>query len=283
MRLATDVFRVLTERGAVLTQYHYELLLEAHLGTGDLETALSVLVVMTEAGVKSDSGTANPLLRYLAKRRNLPIDAFGILQRFERTGRRVPTAAVNACIEAAVAHGNLAQAVDMYKALHTISQAGPNVATFNALYRGCRCPGGRDLAMFLGAEMVKLRIRPNALTYDRLTLVCLHAGDIAGAWTYVLEARDAGLPLRPGTRSSLVRTLDRAGDAHAEKVNAILKDMQNLGMADEFSALLRQRKRRCSDVHSRPMEQHRAVEAVDSVVQGQGIAKEENLENTIVP
>ncbi|KAF2817379.1 uncharacterized protein BDZ99DRAFT_505118 [Mytilinidion resinicola] len=203
--LATDVFRVMSNRKTIFSQLDYEMLLEAYITAGDLKTALTVLVVMEEAGVKADLNTANPIVAYLRQDPTRPMQAFNLLEEFAQSQRKVPTAAVNAIIQTCVAMPDLEQAIEVYKALHTISSKGPDIETFNTLFQGCRTARRKELAMFLAAEMIQLKIRPNLLTYDRLILVCTECGDIDDAFRYYYEMRDQGWQPRDGTFSLLIQ------------------------------------------------------------------------------
>ncbi|KAF2502840.1 hypothetical protein BU16DRAFT_498694 [Lophium mytilinum] len=223
--LATDVFRVMSNRKTIFSQLDYEMLLEAYITAGDLKTALTVLVVMEEAGVKADLNTANPLVAYLRQDSTRPMEAFNLLEEFAQSQRKVPTAAVNAIIQTCVAIPDLEQAIEVYKALHTISSKGPDAETFNTLFQGCRTAKRKELAMFLAAEMLQLNIRPNLLTYDRLILVCTECGDLDDAFRYYYEMRDQGWHPRDGSFSLLIQSCARSKD---ERAYEVLADMNRL-------------------------------------------------------
>jgi len=191
--LATDVLRVLTERATPLTTHHYELLLATYLNANDLDSALSVLLIMAEASLKVDEGTCNPLFKYLCVEPDAgtepsrPIHAFTLLRALEASGRTIPTAVVNACIQASISVSGLHDALEIYKELHTVARAGPNTQTFNILFRGCYLVERKELAMFLVNEMIQLGLKPDRITYDRLILVCLKVGDLEDALSYYEE------------------------------------------------------------------------------------------------
>lgn len=242
VQLATDVFRLLTERETIFTTHHYELLIATYLKANALSDALSVILIMTDANLKVDAGTCHPLYWYLrhapppppttdadgneAPQLSMPLHAFTLLQSFEAAGRRVPTAAINTCISAAIALDSLPQALDIYKALHTVSPAGPNTETFNALFRGCAIAGRKDLAMFLAKEMISLGLSPDRITYDRLIMVCDRSGDLEDAVHYFEEMRASGFRPRRGTYERLINALCDVGD---ERCVAILRDHRESG------------------------------------------------------
>lgn len=82
--------------------------------------------------------------------------------------------------------------------------------------------------MFLAEEMVKLDITPNALTYDRLVLVCCHANDVHDAMLYYEEMRAQGYVPRRGTFEILIEKGVKEGD---ERVKLVLEDMRACGSA----------------------------------------------------
>ncbi|CBX94607.1 hypothetical protein LEMA_P116100.1 [Plenodomus lingam JN3] len=189
--LATDVFRVLTEQGTTLTTHHYELLVSTYLKAHDLSSALSVLLIMVDANLRVNEGTCNPLFMHLSSEKpgeeSRPMQAFKILQTYEAAGRKIPTDAVNACIQASTRLGRFEEALEIYKALHSVSHAGPNTQTFNNLFRLCHLAERKELAMYFVNEMIALNLKPDRVTYDRLILVCLLANDLEDALLYYEE------------------------------------------------------------------------------------------------
>lgn len=209
-RLATDVFRVLGNRTHTPALHHYEALLESYLSASDLKTALTLLTLMTAAGVSPTEASTRPIYIYLKESSSVPATAVSILHELRCADREVPIAAANVVIEASIYHQDLAFAMETYKTLHTLCPSGPNTATFNALFRGCGHSHRKDLAMFLASEMVALKVPPNVLTYDRLVLVCLDASEdleegFEDAWRYFREMKGMGWWPRHGTVVALAR------------------------------------------------------------------------------
>ncbi|KAF2683998.1 hypothetical protein K458DRAFT_389224 [Lentithecium fluviatile CBS 122367] len=216
VKLATDVFHMLAERGIALQSHHYEALMESYLANDDLYAALAVTIYMHESVLKLSQDALHPLFTYLSKKEERPMEAFTMLQGFaDQEKKTVPIAAINTCIHASVMQSRLAEAIDMYKALHTVSNAGPNAQTFNNLLRGCHFQGRKQLAMLLASEMIQLNIAPDRLTYDRLILVCMKAGDLNDALLYYEEMREQGLEPRKRTHEMLVEKCVDAGDGRA--------------------------------------------------------------------
>ncbi|KAH7072217.1 hypothetical protein BKA63DRAFT_417974 [Paraphoma chrysanthemicola] len=231
--LATDVFRVLTERATVFTTHHYELLLTTFLNANDLAAALSVLLIMVDANLRVSTGTCQPLYWYLRREKTVepsrPMAAFNMLQDLEASGRKVPTTAINACMQASIILDRFEEAIEIYKALHTVSKAGPDTQTFNVLFKGCHMNNRKELAMFFANEMVQLGLKPDRLTYDRLILVCLQANDLEDALLYYQEMRslrakpEVAEMMRPRRRTweALIIACAKAGD---DRAVAMLKE-----------------------------------------------------------
>ena len=227
IQLATDVFRVLTERQITFNTHHYELLITTYLKAGDLSAALSAILIMFDAKLKVDSETCQPILSYLSQegaeksQESRPMKAFTILQDFSASGRKVPVPAVNACIQASITHNHLEEGIEIYKALHTVSPSGPNTQTFNILFKGCSWAARKELAMFLANEMMQLGLKPDRITYDRLILICVETDSLGDALLYYEEMRASDMFPRPFTWEKLILQCIAASD---ERAVALLKE-----------------------------------------------------------
>lgn len=231
-RLATDVFRILGNRSQTLHLYHYESLLESYLASSDLKAALTLLTVMTSSGVPPTDASTRPIFLHLRQSPSLPANAHSILRHLSDTDRPIPAPAINVIIESHIHHHDLASAIETYKTLHELCPAGPTTATFNALFRGCAKAVRKDLAMFLAAEMLALNVPPDALTYDRLMLVCLNANEeeeegFVDAWRYFEEMRGVGWWPRAGTMVALAKRCCERGD---ERVWRLVGEVEGQGL-----------------------------------------------------
>lgn len=221
--LATDVFRILGNRAENLKLYHYESLLEAYLVSSDLQTAFTLLSVMTSSRVPPSESSTRPIYLQLCQNASFPTTALSILRNLHESDRPICAPAVNVVIEGFVHHQNLDSAIETYNTLHELCPSGPTTSTFNALIRGCAKAARKDLAMFLASEMVALKVAPDALTYDRLVLVCLSAEseeaeeqktgqEFADAWRYFEEMRRMSWWPRSGTLVALAKRCCERGD-----------------------------------------------------------------------
>lgn len=211
--LATDVVRVLCNRSQTLQLYHYEALIESYLPS-NLTMALTLLSLMTSNGTLPTNSSTRALFLYLRKSSHLPQTALSILQKLRQQDRPIPIEAANVVIESYIDHGDFDAALETYKTLHTLCLSGPSTSTFNTLLRGCR--GRRGIAMFLASEMAASNVSLDALTYDRLILVCmeesLNKKDMDDAWRYFEEMRKAGWWPRPGTAMAMAKRSCQIGD-----------------------------------------------------------------------
>ena len=185
--LATEVFDLLSKRGTTFQPIHYELLINTYLAMQppDLKRALSILTIMALEKVEPSGFETRSLFVYLRDKPALVSKALTILRDLHESGRRIPIAALNLLLECYVEQKNLADALKLYKQIHTfvpISEGAKktfaNVETFNLLLKGCRVadPPEEHQASFLVSELLALRVKPTVLTYDRLILVFAIAG-----------------------------------------------------------------------------------------------------------
>ena len=226
--LAIDVFRVLGERNAILDHQHYEMLIEAYMNADDLTNALTILYVMQESYVFPDENTVRPIVKYMQQDPARPQQGFDILRTAQKMRKKIPAAAMNACIEGALGHGKLDLAIEFYKTMHVICVHGADTETFNLLLKGCYSAARKDLAMSLAQEMVSMKVRPDYLSYDRILLVCLRVDDNEDAMRYYDEMRGQAFTPRKGTLVTLVKSLAKAGDPRTAQV---LDDIEKMGLA----------------------------------------------------
>ena len=217
-KLATAVFYALSSRKHTLQPHYYETLLESWLESHNLKAAFTILSVMLETRMPPSEASTRAIYQYLCDDPGRPTKALQILHQLKNEDRPMPHAALNVILEAYIHYNDLGSALEKYKSMHMIIPSGPNTSTFNILFRGCRFAQRKDLAMFLASEMLALNVAPNALTYDRLILVCLNAkgepdGGFEDAWRYFEEMRQVDW----WPRQLTLRELGRAGCEMADQ------------------------------------------------------------------
>jgi pentatricopeptide repeat protein len=200
--------------------------MEAYITSLDLAAALSVAIIMHESGLKVSADSIGPIYFFLVQDPDRPMEAFNMLRNFEAKGRKVPVAAVNVCLQASVHLRRLEEAIEIYKALHTVVKSGPNTDTFNILFQGCHRAARKELAMFLASEMTQIGLKPNRITYDRLVLVCVQSGDLDDAMLYYEEMRGQGWGMRRGTFEAVIWRGIEVGDV---RMVGVLREMVEAG------------------------------------------------------
>jgi len=181
---------------------------------------------MEKARVSPDDRTTRNLTKYLEQSSDLAESGFSVLQQLDDQGRDIPIAAFNSILEATIGTLGLDAALEQYKTLHVLRSDGPNTNTFNILLRGCRTERRKDKAMFLAAEMLALKIKPDSLTYDRLLLICLQEDDYEDAFKYYEEMRELGMVPRNGTLHTMVKKCGERGDGRAWEILDSMKDLE---------------------------------------------------------
>ncbi|KAK3698942.1 hypothetical protein LTR37_016729 [Vermiconidia calcicola] len=258
--MATDVFTNLSRRGTTFKPIHYELLINTYLSQDepDIQRALSILTIMALEKLEPTPAETRSLYMYMRDIPGLLPQALSVLHELHEQGRRIPIAALNLLIECYVDQSNLADALKLYKQIHTfvpISEGAKktfaNIETFNLLLKGCRRvdPPDEHQASFLVSELLALRIKPTALTYDRLILLFVQAGlssiqratdaeDSASRtklqargtelldWSFrhFADMRPLGWLPRFGTLEKLSVALAEVGDAHSWDVLQVAED-----------------------------------------------------------
>lgn len=239
--LATAVFTHLTKRGEPLTHIHYQLLIDAYLSTSppDVNRAFSILTLMPVEKLQPTAWQTRSLFKHLRHSPDLLHESLAHLRTLHEEGRIIPIAALNVLIECWIQKRNLPEALKIYKQIHTFAPPTPtgsqqialaNVETFNLLLRGCRTtdPPDEAQASFLVAELLALRIKPNALTYDRLILVFIAAAE--HHFHLATEATSAGDEESAAKSKARTTTLLDWGSRH-------FMEMQPLGWMPRFGTV----------------------------------------------
>jgi hypothetical protein len=239
-QLAHDIFIFLEQQpGNTFHHAHYELLISAYVAS-NLTSALTILSVMQSVNVIPNESTMRPIYEYITKSDELPTAAFTALRDLHTSGQPIPVAALNCLIEAALHFRDLTLALDLYKSVHELCVTGkPNIETFNTLLRGCReCGDRKDIALVLAGEMLALKIQPDALTYDRMVLICIRQkDDYEDGMRYLEEMKAQKKKARYGTLLVVVRRLTIEAD---ERVHDVLDEMD--GGSTEIGTMVRLRK-----------------------------------------
>ncbi|KAI9762048.1 MAG: RNA processing protein [Chaenotheca gracillima] len=229
--LATDVIEMIRSREMSLTTDLYETLIETYAKSGDIEKALAVLCEMSDNGGNPGQMSTVPISEALGQDPERPLAAFEHLRKLRDARSVVPSAAIACIIDSFLNIEDLDTALDCYKLFYTKSSSKPEVGVFNALIKGCRISGRKDIAFFLASEMVELGVEPDSITYDRLVLVCAKCPDEVGgyddAFRYFDEMKRRGFVPRNGTYLQLLQNCAQAQDS---RFWMLLEEVEASGM-----------------------------------------------------
>lgn len=243
--LASDVFRVLSNRGVRFEEHHYAALLESYVVSGDLATAFSVLAVMRGAGVPPGEHTARPIVLRLTQSDDAtPQDAFEILKSVRRGGKIVDLTALNALMAAHVARADINAAFEVYNRLPDFDLR-PETSSFNILLKGAQEQGRKDFALNVVSEMKEMKVPPDASTYEGVFGACLAQENYEDAFIWLEEMKSRGL--RPGLAmyGALVRRCYTEKDG---RYRAALSEMRRRGVdMEKFLELLGEDDRRIAN------------------------------------
>ena len=126
--LALEALRRLSDRKVQMSFHHFEPVVEAYAGAGDLEGAFRMLCVMDGAGIRPRRDATRELFSALKKRPEEIASCVGILERLQET-YRVPVAAVNVLLEAAVETDDVSTAVDILDRMESLTPDQPTQTT----------------------------------------------------------------------------------------------------------------------------------------------------------
>lgn len=259
--LATAALKMLSSRQGHYSISAYEALLDAYCTAGDLENAFRILGIMDKAAgstsPKTDSSSTREIFAILKEAREADLkEAWRALRGIQLEGTAISTSAVNVVIEAAAMNGFVPLAFEFYVELKEAARQAdpavptlpslvtitPDTTTLNLLLQACSKTSSngkgsgsgltplqlKDKAMFIASEFPSHGLRPSALTYDRLILVCVDQADYEDALRYVEEMENLGWTgkLRRGTWNALVKRMAREGD---ERVWDLLKAVEANG------------------------------------------------------
>ncbi|PKS09125.1 hypothetical protein jhhlp_003739 [Lomentospora prolificans] len=128
--LALEALRVTTDRRVQLSFQHFEPIIEAYAGVGDLAGAFRILCVMDRAGIRPGRDATRCLFDAL---RNTPDQVDACVDILKSLGKsyRVPIAAFNVLVEVLCSSGDIASAEALYNDLPSITTDPPTVTTFH--------------------------------------------------------------------------------------------------------------------------------------------------------
>ncbi|OLN97362.1 hypothetical protein CCHL11_01057 [Colletotrichum chlorophyti] len=221
--LATSAARLTTQRGGKLFAHHYEVLIECYGGIGDIASAFRVLCIMFKAISVAPYASTRTIYQWIKKRPESLNSALEALVDLVRD-YKVPVAALNVLIEAAVETHGYAKALDIYQNAHKYTEASPNHVTIRYLLQACE---ETDSLMALVADNPELAMKGDRQTFARAIYEYAIAGELDLAYQCVELLGRAPEPVEGGkqatsgfwiNRKTLLTLVRRSLDAQDERV-----------------------------------------------------------------
>lgn len=226
--LASEVFTSLGNRKTTVGKREYKLLLEAYVRADMISMALSVLSIMTEAGLKPDDDTTSPLFAYINEDPDRLESVLKSLRTAKEEGKSIPIQAIDCLIRVSSIHGHLDRCLDLYQNAREVCADGPRKSTFDLLFLLCSELKRKDIAIFLVSEMLKYEIKPDQEIYSHLINICLANEDTSDALRYYDETKRIGLKttdLGVETIEKLAVQLAAGGDQRAWDILDEISDL----------------------------------------------------------
>ncbi|TQN67896.1 putative U6 snRNA-associated Sm-like protein LSm4, partial [Colletotrichum shisoi] len=191
--LATSAARLVTQRGSKLLAHHYEALIECYGGAGDMTSALRVLCIMFRAISVAPYASTRSIYSWIKKHPESIDLALQTLTELVPS-YKVPIAALNVLIEAAVDCHGYAKALEIYKNAHEYTEAAPNHVTIRYVLQAC---DDLESLKALVAENPELALRGDPGAFGKAVYEYAVSGDLDLAYRCVALYGEA-----PPARSS---------------------------------------------------------------------------------
>ncbi|KAG6329555.1 hypothetical protein ID866_9533 [Astraeus odoratus] len=200
----------MSQEGVPPNEQTYALVIKRIVSTEGIELALQLMHEMADRGLTPDLTTTQEVVK-LAANLHFPRLAIDIAQNFETYSiRRIDGETWLSCLISSAEL--LYRAMGAYKAFRDYASK-PDIETFNHLLQGCINANHRELGNKLLLDMKQAGVRPNALTYERVILLCLTQATYEDAFFYLeeMKAQKFVPPLR--VYEAIIRTCVTAGDS----------------------------------------------------------------------
>ncbi|KAI0101654.1 hypothetical protein GGR51DRAFT_529762 [Nemania sp. FL0031] len=231
--LAMSAIRELSARKMTLSMHHYEALIHVHIRQNDLRKALTILCIMSKAGLSPDLSSTRPIFQMLRDSQVLVDQALGILHDL-KLQYIVPAAAFNVVLESTAAFGNFRIAFDLYRTIRQVCANGPDLETFEILLQHCTM---RKSMNFLVAEIEVFRLKPSRSILDHLVRICSLQDDYEMAFRYLEMMRDRTPPGSPETwwvsRNSALALLRRCIQTRDQRFEHIFEESRRRRLVHE--------------------------------------------------
>ncbi|KAI8157697.1 hypothetical protein K4K49_012965 [Colletotrichum sp. SAR 10_70] len=188
--LVTNANKLIAQRGGKLQAHHYEPLIDCYGGVGDLEGALRVLCIMFNAISVAPYASARSIYEWVKKEPESLDSALEALAALKKE-YKIPIAALNVLVEAAVETHGYAKALEIYRNAPNYTEAPPNHVTVRYLLQACEDAEARRM---LVAEDPELALKGDRQVFADVIFEHVMAGDLDMAYKCVEMLGDAPDP-----------------------------------------------------------------------------------------
>ncbi|KAL0933299.1 pentatricopeptide repeat protein [Colletotrichum truncatum] len=230
--LVTNANRLIAQRGGKLLAHHYEPLIDCYGGIGDLEGALRVLCIMFNAISVAPYASTRSIYEWIKKQPESLDSALEALKSLMKD-YKVPIAALNVLIEAAVETQGYAKALQIYKDSRKYTEAPPNHVTIRYLLQSCKNP---EHLQALVAEDPELAIKGDRKVFAQVVFEHVISGDLNLAYKCVKllgEAPESENGLQPEVwinQRTLLALVRKSLDVQDERVWWLVEQAEKRNM-----------------------------------------------------
>lgn len=200
-QLATEALDMVSERTRAQT-HHYEAVVEAFAGSGDLAAAIRTLCIMRDNGLRISRGHTRTLHKTLKSRPELLDGAEAVVREAART-RSVPRAAAAVVVESIAETYGSEKALSLYRDLPTLcSVESPNARIIQDLIIHSADEATAKFFAKEYADHISENDDPtqSTSTFSLLITKCAEIGEMDLAFRFVKQAMASGITRSRSTR-----------------------------------------------------------------------------------
>jgi pentatricopeptide repeat protein len=220
--LTKDIILYLKDGLEKLCQEHYDMLIDAHVGAGNIKDAFLVLSEMNIDLFNPDHRSARSIFKWFKDNPSEdPLEYLEHLRLLKLEHKFPPPAALNLLIEAAVKQHHFwsESAIALYERCRFALDTGPDNITFYHMFELSRKLGNMKLTLNLEEEHKLMGLQADAVFYDGLILACITNGkDTTQAITFYKRMMKEGITPYLRTLKALYQILALSFDSNAPVV-----------------------------------------------------------------
>lgn len=249
-KLATEALDIISSRGRVM-KFHYESVMDAFAGSGDMAGAFKIFTIMEESGLAVGRASTRTIFQSMIEEPNLIGDAVLAMRETVDNQKRVHPEALCVTLEAMVrSNPSGADALALYDDWFLLTGQEPSlVALRDLLVNSYDAQTVYKLTKVYTARMGEDVGYENPKIYDRAIKVCVDRGDFDIAFNLAGRNIEASKNSRGGKqlwrdRLWVPYLVDKALAAQDDRVWGLVDSVNQVNdkMAEQVSAIMTRRK-----------------------------------------